>query len=582
MFYGLTMTTLRKIVFEYAEVNKIANRFDKTTKMAGKDWVYGFIKRQPNLAVRQTTPTSIARAIGFNAVQVQRFYTNLKECLNKYNFQPGKIFNMDETGISTVPKKTPKVISLKGKKNVNKIVSGERGQTITVVCCVSATGNYVPPAFIFPRKRMKGELLDGAPAGSVGMTSDSGFINTDLYLNWLGHFKDYVSPSVNNPVLLIVDNHSSHISLQASLFCRQHGIVVLTLPPHSSHKMQPLDRAFYSPLKGQYAVECDRWMASHPGRAITQYQIATIFEKAFKKIANVGNATSGFQVTGICPFNDELFTEADFAPASVTDMFVTSTEQPEPTSVNLPQTTRSSQEDLTGLSDTSLTQQKQENQIVTTAEIHVSANKPKLNASKEQKIPISQQYEDINAIQVEKERHNESEQIEKENNEQQRNALRSDSKNVEKFPISTADNNLLNANSHTPLTIISPLPKAKHAQKRRKNSSKSEIITASPFKNELEEKQKERDRKVSKVGIPKMKKIEDTINEKAKKLGKKNKSKKTPVNLKEDIYCPLCAEKYVDPPTEEWIECGLCGAWWHEECTDNADGLFTCDQCGRK
>lgn len=53
---------------------------------------------------------------------------------------------MDETGISTVPKK----ISLKGKKNVNKIVSGERGQTITAVCCVSATGNYVPPAFIFP------------------------------------------------------------------------------------------------------------------------------------------------------------------------------------------------------------------------------------------------------------------------------------------------------------------------------------------------------------------------------------------------------------------------------------------------
>ena len=69
-------------------------------------------------------------------MQVNRFYTNLKECQEKYNFPPGRMFNMDETGISTVPKRTPKVISMKGKKNVNKIVSGEHGQTVTVVCSV--------------------------------------------------------------------------------------------------------------------------------------------------------------------------------------------------------------------------------------------------------------------------------------------------------------------------------------------------------------------------------------------------------------------------------------------------------------
>lgn len=90
MFYGLNIITLRKIVFEFAEVNKIENRFDKTTKMAGKDWVYGFLKRHPGLALRQTTPTSIARAIGFNSVQVQRFYTNLEECQKKIPFSTSK------------------------------------------------------------------------------------------------------------------------------------------------------------------------------------------------------------------------------------------------------------------------------------------------------------------------------------------------------------------------------------------------------------------------------------------------------------------------------------------------------------
>lgn len=89
--------------------------------MAGKDWVYEFIKRHSDLALKQATPTSIARAIGFNQVQVNRFYTNLKKCQEKYNFPSGRIYNMDETGIVTVPKKTHKVISPKGKKKLIKL-----------------------------------------------------------------------------------------------------------------------------------------------------------------------------------------------------------------------------------------------------------------------------------------------------------------------------------------------------------------------------------------------------------------------------------------------------------------------------
>jgi hypothetical protein len=41
----------------------------------------------------------------------------------------------------------------KGKRSINKIVSRERGQTITDVCCMSASGTFVPPAIIFSRKK---------------------------------------------------------------------------------------------------------------------------------------------------------------------------------------------------------------------------------------------------------------------------------------------------------------------------------------------------------------------------------------------------------------------------------------------
>lgn len=56
--------------------------------------------------------------------------------------------------------------------NINAVVANS----------MSATGHVVPPIFTSGRKRMKTELLDRAPAGLIGMTSDSRCINTDLFL----------------------------------------------------------------------------------------------------------------------------------------------------------------------------------------------------------------------------------------------------------------------------------------------------------------------------------------------------------------------------------------------------------------
>ncbi|CAH0546335.1 unnamed protein product [Brassicogethes aeneus] len=51
---GLTLGKLRKIAYEFAEINKIENKFDKSKRMAGKDWAHGFIKRHPDLDIKPT------------------------------------------------------------------------------------------------------------------------------------------------------------------------------------------------------------------------------------------------------------------------------------------------------------------------------------------------------------------------------------------------------------------------------------------------------------------------------------------------------------------------------------------------
>ena len=55
-----------------------------------------------NLSLRQIESTFLGREIGFNKTTVNEFYSNLKSILQKKNFEPEAIFNVDEAGISTI------------------------------------------------------------------------------------------------------------------------------------------------------------------------------------------------------------------------------------------------------------------------------------------------------------------------------------------------------------------------------------------------------------------------------------------------------------------------------------------------
>ena len=47
--------------------------------------------------------------------------------------------------------KPGKIIAETGCKQVGAVVSSQRGQLVTICCAIIATGNTVPPMFVFPR-----------------------------------------------------------------------------------------------------------------------------------------------------------------------------------------------------------------------------------------------------------------------------------------------------------------------------------------------------------------------------------------------------------------------------------------------
>ena len=165
--FGLTMKDLRRIAFKLAERNNIRHPFSNDNEAAGMKWLALFFKRNPQLSLRKPQSLSLARVHGFTPENVAHFFSILLPEMEKINHNPMKVFNVDETGISVCQHKNQKIVALKGKKDIHKLSSAERGALVTAVMCMSAAGQFVPPMLIFPRKTMKADLLDGAPPGTI-------------------------------------------------------------------------------------------------------------------------------------------------------------------------------------------------------------------------------------------------------------------------------------------------------------------------------------------------------------------------------------------------------------------------------
>lgn len=353
IFYGLNVKECRKVAYEMAKVNdiKVPSSWERDS-LAGLEWFRSFRNRHPDISVKKPEAVSLARATSFNREAVKTFFNNLEELLKREpRFADGtRIFNLDETGTTTV-QKHQKVVAPTGSK-VGKVTSGEKGTLVTTCCLVSATGHALPPAIIFPRKNFKNLMMHGAPPGSLGLVNPSGWMNSELFVDVMKHFIKFSSTTPENPSLLIMDNHESHLSIEALDLAKQSGVVVLTFHPHTTHRMQPLDVGLMGPFKTYYYSALESWMLQNPGKPVTIYEIAKFIGHAYPRSMTPLNISSAFAKCGIFPYNKDVFSDEDFMPSSVTDRLDPVLPQNLPNaevSVNLDINRSNNQEDLTPL-----------------------------------------------------------------------------------------------------------------------------------------------------------------------------------------------------------------------------------------
>lgn len=80
------------------------------------------------------------------------------------------------------------------------------------------------PPFCLSQKKYLPHFIRCGPEGSIGTANGSGWMQEQDFV-FLQHFVQYTRATEDNKVLLLLDNHSSHLSIEAVNFCRARGIL---------------------------------------------------------------------------------------------------------------------------------------------------------------------------------------------------------------------------------------------------------------------------------------------------------------------------------------------------------------------
>lgn len=270
----------------------------------GNDWCTSFLKRHTTLSNRLSENIKRCRAAVSNET-ISSYFDNLKESVK--DVKPDLIINYDETNLTDDPGRT-KVIVRRGAKHAERILDSTKTST-SVMFAGTASGTLLPPHVVYKSRFLYDTWTSGGPKHTVYGCSKSGWFDSDLFEQWffkvaLPHFKKH-DASGQAPKILIGDNLASHLSMRVIQTCQEHNIRFVLLPPNSTHLCQPLDVAFFRPLKIKWRNVLLEYKAKFSG-TVPKHLFPGLLRKAIEKLDNAAtNLRAGFRTTEIYPFNPQ-------------------------------------------------------------------------------------------------------------------------------------------------------------------------------------------------------------------------------------------------------------------------------------
>jgi hypothetical protein len=245
--------------------------------LPGDGFYRGFLKRNQDVVERTAETIHSGRAI-VNRESINHWFegllSNLQNDEEIGNMElienPDRIFNCDETNFQLCPK-SGKVLGPKGWKNVYQSVKNEK-DTVTVLCTFSADGRIVPGMFVYPYVKPPRLLVESVSDGWGVGRSDSGWMRSETFYEYVANVFDpwLLSQQVERPVILFLDGHKSHLSVELSTFCSEKQIILYSLLPNATHILQPADVAIFAPMKKRWRQIVHEWQLANANQSLSR------------------------------------------------------------------------------------------------------------------------------------------------------------------------------------------------------------------------------------------------------------------------------------------------------------------------
>ena len=238
-----------------------------------------------------------------------------------------KIYNMNEKDFVMGIANSVKIIIKWKTMSFN--VHANNKNWMSLIECVLKCGRILSAYIIFSDKKIQNDWLNAITNGSITLQiNPNGWTDADIVVHWLKTvFHHHTKHSKGQFRLLLLDGHTSHISIEFIKFCEQMKIIALCLPPHSTHLLQPLDVGVFSPLNKAYKKLVSA-KSQYGAMNVTKVEFLNYIQKVKKQAMMIMNVMNEWREAGFISYDSQhvlfkLFTSSDVAVVNST--FTTST-----------------------------------------------------------------------------------------------------------------------------------------------------------------------------------------------------------------------------------------------------------------
>ena len=273
----------------------------------GVNWIKKFISRNPSIKSVYVPALDTQRALAEDPVIFSYWFDLFLRLKTEYEIENHDVYNMDEKGFAMGVQGSKHVmINKTEKKKPEKSQPGNR-EWVSLIECISMDGRRLSPWIIFKAKQHQKAWKEVLEAGEI-VISDKGWTDNEIGLAWLERCFDPETRDIKKGEyrILLIDGHASHLTTQAIRFCINQKIILLCLPPHTTHKLQPLDIGIFLPLSILYTNRVEhfgRYAATH---FIDKVDFIEIYQQVRKEAISSVNIQKAWAKAGLSPFKPEI------------------------------------------------------------------------------------------------------------------------------------------------------------------------------------------------------------------------------------------------------------------------------------